>query len=479
MPARHHRLIDRRRADAQDELAAALAAIRVELGLDAGFPPEALAEADAAVTSAPRTDADRTDIPLVTIDPEGSTDLDQALHLERDGDGFLVHYAIADVPAFVAPGGAIDAEARRRGQTMYAPDGRVPLHPPLISEGAASLLPDQERSAYLWEFRLDASGAVAETRLGRARVRSREQLSYLQAQERIDAGDPMLGLLAEVGELRIALEGARDGASLDMPEEEIEREGDEYRIERRQLLPVERWNAQLSLLTGMEAAQLMLHAGAGILRTMAQPPEGDVRRFRAEVRAIGEEWAEGEHYGAFLRRLDRSKPSTLAILQAARRLFRGASYTVLEPGAEAAGLGQAAIGAPYAHTTAPLRRLVDRYVLAHCEAIANGREIPEWATRGLEGLPEIMQESGQLANRLERESIDAVEIAVLRHRIGDEFDAVVVEARKEGATIQLIDPPTEAACDTSAQPGERIRARLTEADLASRRLRFAEVSPAA
>ncbi|UOW00089.1 RNB domain-containing ribonuclease [Agrococcus sp. SCSIO52902] len=477
MPARHQRLIDR--PAASDELAAALAAIREELGLDAEFPPAAEAEAAAYAADPRLPEPDRTQVPFVTIDPEGSTDLDQALHLERDGDGFVVHYAIADVAAFVEPGGAIDAEARRRGQTMYAPDGRVPLHPPVVSEGAASLLEGQERAAYVWTMRLDASGDVTGTTLERARVRSREQLTYREAQARIDGGDAMLGLLREAGELRIALEEARDGASLDMPEEEIARHGDDYRLERRELLPVERWNAQVSLMTGMEAANLMLGAGRGILRTMPRPPKGDVRRFRKEVRAIGEEWAEGEHYGAFLRRLDRSKPTTLAILQVARRLFRGAGYTVLDGtaapgGGSDASLIQAAIGAPYAHTTAPLRRLVDRYVLAHCEAIANGRDIPAWASEGLVGLPEIMQESGQIASRLERESIDAVEIAMLRHRVGEDFDAVVVETRKDGATVQLLDPPAEAACATSAEPGERIRARLVEADLAERRLRFEE-----
>lgn len=470
MPARHQRL-----TETTDELDAALAAIREELGLSTEFPAAAVAEAESFAAAPLLPEADQTDVAFVTVDPEGSTDLDQALHLEREGDGYIVRYAIADVPAFVSPGGPIDVEARRRGQTMYAPDGRVPLHPPVVSEGAASLLEGQECGAYVWTMHLDAAGDVTKTTLERARVRSREQLTYETAQQRIDGGDAMLALLRDVGELRIALEEARDGASLDMPEEQVVREGDEYVIERRELLPVERWNAQVSLMTGMEAANLMLRAKRGILRTMPQPPAGDVNRFRKEVRAIGEEWAEGEHYGAFLRRLDRSKPTTLAILQAARRLFRGAGYDVLHDGSDASKLEQAAIGAPYAHATAPLRRLVDRYVLVHCEAIANGGEIPQWAADGLEGLEEIMQSSGQLASKLERESIDVVEIAVLQPRIGAEFDAVVVDTRKNGATIQLIDPPTEAACDTDAEPGERIRVRLTKADLGERRLRFAQV----
>ena len=62
-------------------------------------------------------------------------DLDQALHIERDGDGYRVRYAIADVPAFVGAGGAVDAETRRRGQTIYAPDKRTPLHPHRAERG--------------------------------------------------------------------------------------------------------------------------------------------------------------------------------------------------------------------------------------------------------------------------------------------------------------------------------------------------------
>ena len=79
----------------------------------------------------------------MTLDPLESRDLDQAFHIEPAGDGgFILRYAIADVPGFVAPGGALDAEARRRGQTLYLPDGSVPLHPRELSEDRASLLPD-------------------------------------------------------------------------------------------------------------------------------------------------------------------------------------------------------------------------------------------------------------------------------------------------------------------------------------------------
>ena len=105
----------------------------------------------------PPPESDRRDLEFVTIDPAGSLDLDQALHLERHHHGYLVHYAIADVPGFVRPAGAVDREARERGQTLYAADGRVPLHPAVLSEDRASLLPGVDRSAFVWTFELDDS----------------------------------------------------------------------------------------------------------------------------------------------------------------------------------------------------------------------------------------------------------------------------------------------------------------------------------
>ncbi|GMA88942.1 hypothetical protein GCM10025868_41920 [Angustibacter aerolatus] len=147
------RLISAEGADAA-LLGRAFARIRAEAGLPDAFPPEVLAAAERAAEGGPPTDLpDLTALPFFTIDPVGSMDLDQAIHLERRGDGHRLRYAIADVPVVVPAGGPVDAEARRRGQTVYCPDVRVPLHPPVLSEGAASLLPGQVRPAYVWQAR--------------------------------------------------------------------------------------------------------------------------------------------------------------------------------------------------------------------------------------------------------------------------------------------------------------------------------------
>jgi len=449
-----------------DLLTDTLRQIRADLELPESFPPEV--EAEAAETAPELPSLDLTAIEFVTIDPEGATDLDQAVQMERAGDGYLVRYAIADVPAYVREGGAIDAEARRRGQTLYAPDGRIPLHPTAISESAASLLQGQVRGAYVWTFELDAAANVTATRLELARIRSRHQYSYVEVQEQLDAGsaDESLHLLKEVGEKRIALERERGGASLNRPDEEVDFADGQYVLVRRSPLPVEEWNAQVSLMTGMAAAQLMLGAKVGILRTMPAPFEDTLERFRHQVAALGCPWPADQPYGEYLRALDRDDARALAAIHAAASLFRGAGYTAFD-GELPESMTQAAVAAPYAHTTAPLRRLVDRFVLVACEAIANGRPVPGWVREALPTLPKIMGRSDGVASRLEHASVDAIEAALLVNRVGDEFDAVVISAKEKGGTIQLTDPVVTANIEGNVEAGATIRATLITADIAS------------
>jgi len=471
VPARRPRLAP---AQTHDELVESLAHLREELELPAGFPADVEAEAQRAaraVSADPGTAelADLRDIEFLTIDPAGSTDLDQALHIERTPTGAVLHYAIADLPAFVTPGAAIDAEARLRGQTLYAADGRIPLHPVVISEEAASLLPDQDRRAFVWRFVLDDGARPLETTLRRAVIRSRAQWSYVDAQAVIDAGTapPSLDALAWFGPLRLEREAERGGASLNVPETRIVADDGGHRLERDAPLAIEDWNAQVSLLTGMAAADIMLEGRVGILRTMPAAEADDVAAFRAQTVALGIPWPADVSYGDYLRGLDRDSPAALAILDAAAGLFRGAGYAAFD-GAPPADPLQAAIGAPYAHTTAPLRRLVDRWSLVICEALANGRDVPAWARESLASLPKIMARSDGVANRLGAATVDRVEAALLSGHEGQVFEAVVLGLRGDGARVQLTDPPVTAkVAGLDAGAGATVRLRLTSTDIDS------------
>lgn len=471
MPSTTLRLSPR---EARTELATALAAIPADQHLSREFPPEVEAEAAAAAATTRLPDADGTAVEYVTIDPPGSKDLDQALHLERSGTGgYRVRYAIADVPAFVTPGGAVDTEARRRGQTIYAPDGRIPLHPNILSEGAASLLPSQERSAFVWDFTLDADASVRSVAVRRERVRSRAQLDYDGAQADLDAGtaSEVLQLLREVGQKRQVLEQKRGGASLTLPETEIEHDASGYHLVRRSPLPVENWNAQLSLMTGMAAASIMLEHGVGILRTMPPPEPDAISRFRVRAGALGHPWPADQPYGEYLRELDTSDPLQLAIMHAAGSLFRGAGYTAFD-GEAPADAGQAAVAAPYAHATAPLRRLVDRFVLVLCEALSTGAAVPPWVREALPTLPAIMTQTGSGASQVDHRAIDTVEAALLSTRAGEVFAATVVSVNGSGGVIQLVDPPVTASCSGALAAGAHITARLLTADISTAKVQF-------
>ena len=437
------------------------------------FPAAVLAEAEAAV--APEPDLDLRDIPFATLDPVGSRDLDQAFNLERRGSGYTVHYAIADVPSFVVAGGEIDAEARRRGQTLYAADGTIPLHPKVLSEGRASLLPDVDRPALVWTFSLDAAGSVEDFRLERALIRSRAQLDYATVQAALDRGeDGPAALLPEIGALRVEQEKLRGGASLNLPDEEVVRTPDGgYAIDRRHPLPVEEWNAHLSLMTGMAAASLMLDARIGILRTMPQPDEKSFDAFRHQTEALGRPWTSGR-YGDYLRNLDRTDPMTLPVLEAAASLFRGAGYVTFD-GTVPSDAEQAAIAAPYAHATAPLRRLVDRWSLSICLAASEGRDIPSWARESLSELPALMQESGQRASRLDSATINCVEAALITPLVGQTVDATVIEIRGERASVQLATPAVTASAPLpqGAAPGDVVRLRVLSADITRGEIEFA------
>src|SRR4029450_13896549 len=212
-----------------EELAKGLAAIRATAEVPSNFPVEVEAAAEQAAAEPCLPDLDRTDLELITIDPAGSRDLDQALHIARGPSGeFVISYAIADLAAFVRPGDPIDLEAHRRGTTLYAPDCRTPLHPAVLSEGTASLLPNEVRPALLWTITLDHRGKTVAAEVVRAMVRSRAQLSYGEAQAEIDGSRPRetLGLLKLVGQWREIRERGRGGVSLKIPQQEIQREGD-------------------------------------------------------------------------------------------------------------------------------------------------------------------------------------------------------------------------------------------------------------
>jgi exoribonuclease R len=465
---------------ADPRLEAGLAALRERLEVPTVFPPAVQEEAAAAAQHgpAPFDRADRRDIPFVTIDPPGSRDLDQAYAATRVGKGFRVFYAIADVAAWVTPGGPVDTEARARGVTLYAPDGRAALYPPVLSEGAASLLPDGDRPALLWTLDLDADGELHTTRVERALVRSREQLDYEDAQRRIDTGaaDDSLARLRDIGRLRIAREADRGAVSLDLPEQEIVRADGAYSLHYRTPVAAEHWNAQVSLLTGMAAATIMLDARIGLLRTLPPPRTGTVQLLRRSANVLHIPWPGRMSYAERVRTLDPTKPAHAAFMHQAARLFRGAGYVAFD-GTVPEGTRHEAIAAPYAHVTAPLRRLGDRFAAEVAVASCAGTPVPDWARAALPELPAILGRAQQRQHAVDRAAVDLVESLLFRDQVGKTFAAVVVDVDEHRAVVQLEDPAVivDIAPD-GLQLGTTVTVRVEESDPAHGTIRVSLVT---
>ncbi|MBA8825549.1 exoribonuclease R [Saccharopolyspora lacisalsi] len=458
-------------------------AVRAELGLPGEFSFASLSEAERVVVDPAFTDVrvDATDLAMVTVDPPGSKDLDQAVLLERRGRrGYRIHYAIADVAAFVPPGGALDVETHRRGQTLYLPDGTVPLHPTLLSEGAASLLPEQTRPAVLWRLDLDGDGVPVRVDVRRAWVRSVAQLDYEGLQRSLALGtpSPAVALLPEVGELRREQAVRRGAIELGLPEQQVNPDGDEgWSLTLRPRLRLEAYNAEISLMTGMCAAEMMCSSGIGVLRTVPDPEPGTIEVLRRSAARLGLDWPSSVGPAEFLAGIDPARPDALALHVAAIRLLRGAGYTSFEDGAPGK-TRHAGIGAAYAHVTAPLRRLVDRYGAEVCLAVDAGRDVPEWVSTALPQLPSVMGGSDRVATQVERACIAQAQSWTLTGHIGEEYVATVLRAEGDGGEVFVADPPVIAPCrGDGLEEGRRVRVRLFEADPVRRAVAFEVVAP--
>jgi exoribonuclease R len=457
-------------------MAAGLDRIRSEFEIPDGFPPEVDEAAQRALGRAIGTGhigvahVDRTGIPFATIDPAGSTDLDQAFALSVDGDDIVLQYAIADVGWFVQPGDALDAEAWNRGVTVYLPDRRSPLYPAALSEGAASLLPDVERPAVIFVVRVDQHGGVHLDGAERAIVRSRVKLAY----ESVQRGDLPFGF-AELSARIEAAEAARNASRVAFPEQEIDlRPDDGFELRYRPRTPAEEQNAALSLAANMAIADALLAARTGLFRVMPEVDDARARRLRHTAQAFGLEWHKDVSLSMFVRSLPRSDPRTSAFLLAVRRASGGASYASYRDGERP---WHSAVAATYAHATAPLRRLQDRYVIGAVLAIANGEEPPGDIEAAFERLPAAMEAGEQRANRADRAALDLAEAVVLHGCEGQLFAAVVIDEDDRGAVIQIADPAIVARVDAHhVDPGDQIRVRLVAADPGHRTVQFERVS---
>ena len=447
-----------------------LTAIRSQYKVPGDFPPAVLAAAEEASRRPVNDHVDRTAMPFVTLDPASSTDLDQAFAIDRSGNDLLLHYAIADVAWFVDDGGVIDQEAWARGTSQYLPDGKAPLYPPILSERAASLLPDGPRPAVLFTIRVPPDGVVELDGVERAIVRSRAKLAYDSA---TDADLPPD--FAELARRIQAADDRRGASRVDPPEQEVSKVGEQgFELTYRPRLPSEDRNAALSLATNLAVADTMLAHHTGLFRVMAPPDEHAIRRLRFTAHAFGLAWPKEETLGQFQKGLRADDPRQAAFMLAVRRAGAGAAYAPYQPGVVP---WHVAMAATYAHATAPLRRLADRYVVRAALAIANGLPVPDGVSQAFAKLPPVMARADTLSGQIERAVVDLAEAVMLKGCEGRVYPAIVTDVDERGARMQLKEQPVVARVEAhKVQPGDAISVRLLTTDPERRQIQFERVA---
>jgi exoribonuclease R len=429
---------------------------------------------------------DLTDLRFETLDPFASTDLDQAFAISADGEDIVLHYALADIEAFAPRGGVIEQEAWRRGVTVYAPDVRVPLYPAILSQNAASLLPGGPRPAVVFNVQVSPDGEPTLRSVTRAVIRSRTKRAY----ETTELAD-LNPLIVELHRRNTAAETRRGATKIDWPEQQVVPDPAApggFGLELRPMLPSEEVNASMSLAVNIAVAKVMLEHKTGLFRIMPGPDPVQQKGLRRVARALGIDWRPDADLRSLLPTLDTSLPQHAKFLVEARRAGRGASYAVFDPSTPP---WHSALASYYAHATAPMRRLADRYVIELVLALEGSSPSDSLGpvASALAKMPAIMAAADRRARAVESGAIDLLEAVALSGRVGDLFTATILESSAGGFVVQLADPPvraratvlksSEAATSALARvdsngpdSGEQVQVRLSSVDLDARRVKF-------
>ena len=425
-------------------------------GIPFHFSEKVLNEAEEAsrLPIGPEKREDLTHVPILAIDPADARDHDDAIWAEPDGEGgFRALVAIADVSYYVRPGGALDREARKRGNSVYFPDRVVPMLPEVLSADACSLKQDQPRAAMVCHFRISDSGQISDWRFTRALVRIAENVAYEDAQARIDEGTasaPLANLFA-AWKLLAAARAARDPLELEIPERRVtlDEQGRVTGIAIRERLDAHRVVEDFMIAANVAAARALEAKTSPVVYRIHEPPTREkLVALREYFDSIGKKLALGQVItpGLFNRMIkDIADPSEKAlVMEAVLRSQTQAYY-----GPRNAGHFGLALGS-YAHFTSPIRRysdllvhraLVDAYHLEQPRAkdldVPPGTGLSDHDREDLTRITDAISLTERRAMEAERDTIDRYVAAWLSGRVGEVFTTRITGVQKFGffATI--------------------------------------------
>jgi ribonuclease R len=444
-------------------------------GLPFRWPEAALAEAEAwgdrVRPAAKRGREDLRELPLVTIDGADAKDFDDAVWCEPEGTGWRLIVAIADVSAYVGAGGALDAEARERGTSVYFPRKVVPMLPETLSNGLCSLNPGVDRLCMVCDMQVGRGGKVTSARFYEGLMRSAARLTYDEVAGMLVEGDPALRrrhakVLPQLEHLHavwraLARARTRRGAvDFDLPEVVMmfDPKGHVARIEPRHRNDAHRIIEECMIAANVEAARFLeKHRVATLFRVHAPPEEDRLAALREFLGAFGlklptRERLEPKHFSALVAEVA-GRPDADLIETV---ILRSMSQAVYQP----QNIGHFGLALErYAHFTSPIRRYPDLLVHRAIRHVLSGGQ-PEEFVHGrpeMEGLGRQCSAAERRADEATREAMDWLKCEFMQERVGEEFDVLVTGVVEFGLFVQIPEFQIDGLVHVSSLGGDYYR----------------------
>ncbi|HEY6815511.1 MAG TPA: RNB domain-containing ribonuclease, partial [Croceibacterium sp.] len=453
------------------------------------FREETLAEAELAA-KLPLSEEHREDLrhlPIVAIDPADARDHDDAIWAEPDGEGgFNALVAIADVSFYVRPGGQVDREARKRGNSVYFPDRVVPMLPEVLSADVCSLKAGADRAAMACHLKIDSHGRVKDWRFTRALVRIAEVIAYEDAQARIDgtkpsplqgrglgegesstvAPDLLSPTLSAEGQREIApilqnlwaawkalfnAREARDPLELELPERRVmlDEKGRIAEIAIRERLDAHRVVEDFMIAANVAAAKALESKASPVVYRVHEPPTREkLVALRDYFGTIGRKLALGQVitpslFNRMIKDIADEGEKAL-VMEAVLRSQTQAYYGPKNAGHFGLSLGS------YAHFTSPIRRyadllvhraLVDSFGLEQPKpkgGLPLGSGLSEQDRADLSKVTDAISQTERRAMEAERDTIDRYVAAWLSGRVGETFKTRITGVQSFGFFATII-----------------------------------------
>ena len=429
-------------------------AVARSFGLPMNFPPEAEREASAlpdVISDADlrgRLDYRRT--PCVTIDPDDAMDFDDAVSAEPLPNGALrlgVH--IADVSHYVPEGGALDAEARLRGTSVYLVNEVVPMLPERLSNDLCSLKPDVDRLTYSIVMDVDTSGNVERYVIGRSVIHSARRFTYEEVQSILERqkGEHAGMLLPLLALSRTLLRRRQKEGSLDFDSEEtkfaFDAEGMPVRVIKKKRLDAHRLIEECMLLANRTVA---LHVAKGksegqvlpfLYRVHDAPDPAKLKELASFVRQFGYslEARNGVTSRELQKLLERVEGSDVenVINEVALRSMAKAVYSTKNIGHYGLAFRH------YTHFTSPIRRYPDLVVhrLLELYRVSPAGPRVEEIRRSLPDIARQSSERERVAAEAERASVRVMQVEYMKRHLGDEFQGVISGVTNFGLFVEI------------------------------------------